>query len=107
MTTLNQTISQVVLVNRKNQRSLRVMCVLDISRMTSSRMTTRNGWSHQTGGLTDMSRLTNEDTDVARLANEVTDVAHLIHVSIDDARLIMAKADNRDSSDRQRRRRHE
>jgi len=89
------------------------MCVLDISRMRSSRMTTRNGWSHQTEGLTDMSRLTNKDTEVARLAkvdtnvarlakvapdvahltNEVTDVAHLIHVSIDDTRLIMAKAD--------------
>jgi len=89
------------------------MCVHDISRMTSCRMTTRNGWSLQTEGLTDMSRLTNEDTYVARLAkvdtdvarlakvapdvahltNEVTDVAHLIHVSIDDARLIMTKAD--------------
>jgi len=89
------------------------MCVLNISHMTSSRMNTRNGWSHQTEGLTDMSRLTNEgtyvarlakvapdvtrlnyeDADVARLANEVTGVAHLSHASIDEVHLVMVKAD--------------
>jgi len=74
-------------------RSLRVMCVLYISRMTSSHMPTRNGWSHQTEGPTDMSHLTNEDTDVAHLANEVTGVAHLILISTDDAHLVMVKAD--------------
>ena len=88
------------------------MRVLKISRMTSSRTTTRTGWSHQTEGLTDMSHLTNEgtdvarlakvaqdvarlnyeDTDVAHLANKVTGVAHLIHISTDDAHLVIAKA---------------
>jgi len=98
--TLNQIISPVVLVNRKYLRSLRVMCVLYISRMTSSHITTRNGWSHQTEGPTDMSHLTNEGTDVARLAKVAPDVARLdykdtdvAHLSTDDAHLVMAKAD--------------